>query len=171
MSKYIINEQNYDDAIKALKDILYMFVDIIVQNGDFAELELGSFDPFLYIDAEIESDYVLLTDGEFNLLQQGAAIALLAKVADVYFDDECQCNDVMPFFNKNGKLPEGFDNYYPQLPKIKNAFQQNRIIQEPKIIDAFNAAFSNWAVFQKRLKVLMEYNVKNCFIELGKYES
>ncbi len=173
MKKHIINEQNYEEAISALKDILYMYVDIIVQDGDFAELELGNFDPYLYIDAEIVSKYGLLTDGEYNLLRQGSAIALLATIADVYFDDECNNNnyEIMSYFIHNNCLPKHLETHYPQLSLAKAAFEQGRIVKDPNIIKAFETAFSNADQFYMQLKAVLENTVKNCFIELSKYKS
>ncbi len=103
----------------------------------FSELETGTFDPFLFINPKIDSNVVLLTDGELNLIKQGSAIALLAIVTDIYFDDECQGNEVMSYFINNEALPKGLKKRYSQLPKIKAIFDQNQIVQDPHIIEAF----------------------------------
>ncbi len=170
MGKLTINEQNYKEVIKALKDILYMYMELIIENGDFAERDLGDFDPYLYLD--VINDTSFLTEGEHNLLRQGSAIALLSTIADVYLYESHEYDErIMPHFIKTGDLPKAVDDYYPQIKRTKTAFDEGRIINDPNIVKAFEAAFTNEDKFYDKLKIILENNIKNCFIDLSNFES
>lgn len=174
-----LNEGNYKEAEGALKDVLFMFVDATVQNGDFSELELGDFDPFDFLEVEGNCDKtVFLTDGECDLLMKGAAVALLSLVADVYFDDECKAagekdkaeNGIMPnFISSKGqiKLPE----HYGYLVKIYDVYKSNKFITNPYIENAFNAAFGNEDEFYNAMREVLENVIKTCFATLSRFKS
>ncbi len=146
-----LDDDNYRKAESALKDVLFIFVDATVQDGDFTELSLGEFDPFDYLWVNGQSGQsIYMSDGESDLLMKGAAIALLSKVADVYFDDECQSanendrleNGVMPNFIARKEamtLPE----HYSYLPKIYEVFKNESYVKNEYIQRAFVAAFSD----------------------------
>ncbi|MCF6442961.1 hypothetical protein L1077_26410 [Pseudoalteromonas luteoviolacea] len=172
-----LNEENYKEAENALKDVLYMFVDAIVQSGDFSGLELGQFDPFRFLEVGGSSGKtVFLTDGECDILMKGAAVALLSLLADVYFNDECNAasekdkveNGVMlNFIASKGQLkpPKHFD----YLLKIYNVYKSKQFIMDPYIEQAFDAAFSNEAEFYSAMKEVLENIIKTCFTTLSRF--
>ena len=162
---HTILESNVHEVRNAIKDILYMYLDIALQEGDLSEVELGDFDPFKFIDARIASEYMLLTDIEFRILREGAAIALLSEIANIYFEDGCQCNDVMPYFNSNHRLPHGFENVYPHLPLIKQAFDNGRIIKNRYIERCFQDAFTDEGRFYRSCRTLLNKIIITCFEE------
>ncbi len=174
-----LNEGNYKEAESALKDVLYMYVDATVQNGDFSELELGEFDPFKFIEVEGSSDKtVFLTEGECDLLMKGSAVALLSLVADVYFEDECNAtsekdkaeNGVMPnFISSMGQLE--IPECYGYLVKIYDVYKSNKFIKNNYIENAFNAAFSNEFEFYSAMREVLENVIKTCFTTLSKFKS
>ncbi|RCU48726.1 hypothetical protein DU002_13090 [Corallincola holothuriorum] len=174
-----LNEENHKEAENALKDVLYMFVDAIVQSGDFSELELGKFDPFSFLEVEGSSGKtIFLTGGECDLLMKGAAVALLSLIADVYFDDECHAvsekdkaeNGIMPsFITSKGqlKLPE----HYGYLIEIYDVYKSKKFIMDPYIEKAFDAAFSNEIEFYSAMREVLENVIKTCFTTLSRFKS
>ncbi len=174
-----LNEENYKVAESALKDVLYLFVDATVQNGDFSELELGEFDPFNFLKVEGSSDKtVFLTDGECDLLMKGSAVALLSLVSDVYFDDECHAanekdkaeNGVMPnFISSKGQLE--LPEHYAYLVKIYDVYKGSKFIMDPYIENAFNTAFSNEVEFYNAMREVFENVIKTCFTTLSEFKS
>ncbi|MGR6872394.1 hypothetical protein ACU6U9_08815 [Pseudomonas sp. HK3] len=174
-----INEDNYEKAESALKDILFMFVDATVQNGDFSELNLGGFDPFEYLVVKGSSDQtVYMTDGEVDLVMKGAAITLLSKVADIYFDDECHAideedkrkNGVMPsFISRNGNITLPVN--YGYLAQIYDVFQTGKFVENQYIESAFKAAFKDETEFYNAMREVLEQVVKPCFSVLSEFKS
>lgn len=174
-----LDEDNYRKAEDALKDVLFMFVDATVQDGDFSELNLGEFEPFdyLWIYGQ-DGQSIYMSDGESDLLMKGAAIALLSKVADVYFDDECQSanekdrleNGVMPnFIARNGVMT--LPNHYSYLPKIYEAFKNESYIKDSYIQNAFTMAFSDEIKFYEAMREVLEHVIKPCFSVLSEFKS
>lgn len=174
-----LNEENYKEAVSALKDVLYMFVDATVQNSDFSELELGEFDPFRFLEVEgWSAKTVYLTDGECDLLMKGAAVALLSMIADVYFDDECHAasekdkaeNGIMPtFISSKGKLK--LPKHYAFLLKIYDVYKSKKFIRETHIVNAFDSAFSNEVKFYSAMREVLENTIKDCFATLSRFKS
>lgn len=174
-----LDEDNYFKAESALKDVLLMFVDATVQDGDFSELNLGDFDPFDYLwVCGQDGQSIYMSDGESDLLMKGAAIALLSKVADVYFDDECQSanekdrleNGVMPnFIARNGEMT--LPSHYSYLPKIYEAFKNESYIKNSYIQNAFVMAFSDETKFYGSMREVLEHVIKPCFSILSEFKS
>lgn len=125
-----LGESTYQEAVNALKDILYMFVDAVVQDGDFSELFLGSFNPFDFLEVKDSSQSIsYMSDGEIDLLMKGAAITLLAKIADVYFDDECHAANEEKKIKSHGEAP--FFGSYSRLTKSWDLFHSLVIVIKP----------------------------------------
>ena len=159
-----LGESNYQEAVSALKDILYMFVDAVVQDGDFSELFLGSFNPFDFLEVKDSSQSIsYMSDGEIDLLMKGAAITLLATIADVYFDDECHAANeeekkkygMMPNFIANNEyLPES--HHFSYLTKIYDIYKSGKYIDNKYIENAFAAAFRNEDDFYRSMKIVLK---------------
>lgn len=148
-----ITENNYQKAYDAIKDILYMYVDMIESYEGFGHnIETGKFSPLDFVDAPIiePEGYTFAVD--VSLLQNGSAIALLCELSDAW--DEYETWEV-----KN----------WPLIPLIKLASDAGRFNHLPIIQQAFKFGFgSDEAAFREQLVKVYKQCVCSYFVQLTK---
>lgn len=84
----LINHTNYLEAEEAVRDILMMYVDLADHTAGFghaADIYIR-FDPFEFIDAEIEGEGYYYVD--LDLLRSGSAIAILCGLYDLWCEGQ-----------------------------------------------------------------------------------
>jgi hypothetical protein len=82
-----INSDNYPQAVAALRDVLYMYYDLITSYGGFGHsIDTGTFDPFFYMDCYVNEPKGYTFGIDIDLIHKGAAVALLCRLSD-YWDD------------------------------------------------------------------------------------
>ena len=170
-----LDDNNLPEAVGALKDILYMYLDAIVQKGDFSELETGDFDPFKYLEiTNPDSRMVYMTDGEIDLLRKGAAVALLARLANIYFEDECYSSSEKFEVTTIGQYTNGVlplnSKQYLTISAIEAAHKKGLIIADQYLEVAFQAAFNNKNDFYNAMRKILEKLIKPCFIALAGFK-
>ena len=100
-----VNEGTYDAeysaSTDAIRDFLYMYFQIAgdcLPAGDFDRAELGSVDPFRYLDVAYEYTYQFRSKQEVAFLHEGAAINLLCHLAQAIDLDECSGSTIVADF-------------------------------------------------------------------------
>ncbi|MEO0468724.1 MAG: hypothetical protein AAF206_03815 [Bacteroidota bacterium] len=148
-----ITEDNYQEAQDAIRDILYMYVDLIESYGGFGHnIERGKFSPLDFVDAPILEPEGYTFGIDILLLQSGSAIALLCTLSDAW--DEYETWDV-----KN----------WPTVSLIKEANDAERFTHLPMIQEAFNLAFgSDEEAFREQLTRVYKKYVCSYFSKLAK---
>lgn len=87
MNKFQINDDTYQFAQDAMRDILFMYWDIVESGGDFgATIDTGRFNPYLFINTSTKADFACSVD--IDLLRQGSSVDLLILLTDYLDCDE-----------------------------------------------------------------------------------
>lgn len=81
---HVVTLDNYQEAHQVLRDILFLYVDLAESYDGFGHgIDTGTFDPFHFLDAEVEVPPGYASPVNLNLLRQGSAIALLCGLYDL----------------------------------------------------------------------------------------
>ncbi|WP_146202825.1 hypothetical protein [Deinococcus irradiatisoli] len=111
---HVITHDNAEEARQALRDILFLYVDLAESYKGFGHgIDTGTFDPFRFLDVEAEEPVNPPVD--LNLLRQGSAIALLCGVYDLWNEAEDVNIDA------------------PWIERLRNALRQKRFASCPDI--------------------------------------
>jgi hypothetical protein len=79
----IINTENLDLAVAAIRDILYMYYDLIASYRGFGHnIDTGEFDPMAFLTCSLEVPAGQGFGLDLELLHEGAAIAILCDLSD-----------------------------------------------------------------------------------------
>jgi hypothetical protein len=148
-----ITTVNYQEAYDAIRDILFMYVDLVesyegighnVRRGDFKALD--------YIDARVVEPEGYTFNIDETLLLPGAAISLLCELSDAWAEFETW--DV---------------KRWPLIYETKLAYEANRFSHLPDIEKAVALSFgSNQEAFREQLKLVYEAHVCSYFKRLTK---
>ncbi|WP_415831191.1 hypothetical protein [Deinococcus frigens] len=87
---HVITLYNYEEARQALRDILFLYVDLAEGYGGFGHgVDTGTFDPFRFIDADVDVAPEYASPVDLDLLRQGSAVAILCSLYNMWseFDD------------------------------------------------------------------------------------
>lgn len=132
----------YEAAAAAARDFLFLFWDITADRlpgGDFDRADQGSVDPYQYVDLEFDGAAVVDTE----LLRVGAAVTLLARLAEVNDLDECSETTYLRDFNAGRPQTGTGIPRVEELARIREVFDAGGIIEHPALIEAFEVAFSD----------------------------
>jgi hypothetical protein len=77
-SIHIADAQTAKQAQDAIRDILYLYRDLVAYGGIVGDHDIGTFDPWLFLRAD--GDFV--TEDDVKLLREGAAVAILCDLLD-----------------------------------------------------------------------------------------
>ena len=147
-----ITLDNYQEAHGALRAIFMMYWDLINSyNGFGHNIETGTFKAVEFIDCEIteKPGYALGLDKE--LLQTGAAIAILCGLSDAWDEQET------------------WDVKWPLIQQAKLAFDGGKFRNYPEIQKGFELGFSvsiTDGKFYRQLKTIYEKYVIGYFERL-----
>lgn len=147
-----ITEENYLDAYEAIRDILFMYVDMVKSYRGFGHnINTGTFKALNFIDVNLNEPDGYSFCIDINLLQIGAAIALICEISDQM--DEC------PDWNKP----------YSQSTKlIKHAFQNNAFAHMHEINEAMGYAFNgDEENFRLKLSTIYQNHVRKYIQDLS----
>lgn len=87
--KYTITDENYLEANAAMRDILFMYRDLIESYHGFGHgIDTGTFSSFDFVDTELLEEPSYSLDMDMNLLRQGSAVALLCGLSDFWDESE-----------------------------------------------------------------------------------
>ncbi|MDR2874310.1 MAG: hypothetical protein LBV44_00060 [Methylobacillus sp.] len=138
-------------AEDAIRDILYLYVDMVSSYGGFGHnLDTGRFSPLEFIDSKILTPPGYTFGIDEALLHEGSAIAILCSISD--------CRD------EQGSV----SFHWPIIKAAKEAFDAGRLDHLPDIKQAFLLGFGNDDVsFIKQLKVVYQGHVLSYFKKLG----
>ena len=155
------SEAEYKASEETIREFLYMFFEISGDCrpvGDWDRAEIGTVNPFRFLDIDYEYEYQLRSSSEIKFMHEGAAVNLLCRLASFYDLDECSGSTLMADFNNEASRKEKSDAINanaPDLFKIHEAFASGRIVKTPCIQDAFKAAFSGCEEFYSSLKKVL----------------
>ena len=148
-----ITTDNYHEATDAIRDILYMYVDLVESYEGFGHnIERGKFKALDFIDARViePEGYTFAIDE--SLLFPGAAISLLCDLSDAW--DEYETWDV---------------ENWPIINEIKLAYESSRFSHMPEVDKAIGLGFGNSEEeFRDQLKVVYKVHVCGYFEKLTK---
>ncbi len=85
---HIIHAENYDEAADAVRDVLMTYVDLVDATNGFGHNADAyiRFDPFKFVDAEVENSSTHYADLE--LLRSGSAIAILCAFYNLWIEEQ-----------------------------------------------------------------------------------
>jgi hypothetical protein len=139
---YIITTDNFLEAHSAIRDILFMYRDLILSYEGFGHnIEVGTFDPFTFVDAELREKPGHTLAMDMNLIHQGSAVALLCQLSDAWDD--------------YGNLPYGWD----WIEQLYATLEEGRLDHLPLAKAALMAGLES----EEELRLLLP-NVYNQFV-------
>lgn len=87
MEVHYITDENYAEAYDAIRDILYLYDDMVTSYARFGHnLEVGKFDAFRSLSAVLDEPLGYTFGIDLDLIHKGSAIALLCHLSD-YWDE------------------------------------------------------------------------------------
>ena len=143
-----INQENYPVAINAIRDILYMYYDLVESYEGFGHnIDTGNFDPIFFADCYLFEPEGVTFGINVNVLHEGSAVAILCWLSDFWDDHETSPEGE---FSSEVKriLTEGRLDHLPLAEQaVKLAFED-----EEKFRDLLDEAYEKYVVqFFKRL--------------------
>lgn len=144
-----INKENYVLAIDAIRDILYMYYDLVDSYKGFGHsIAYGNFDPIFFIDCYLYEPEGTTFGIDVSILYEGSAVAILCRLSDYW--DEC------------GGLPE--DKF---ILEVKRILSEGRIDHLPLAEQAIKEAFQSEEGFRVLLPDVYEKYVAGFFKKLS----
>jgi hypothetical protein len=147
-----IDDANYEEEYRAtadaIRDFLYMYFEIsgdCLPVGDWDRAELGSVDPFRYLDVAFEYEYLFRPEHEIAFLHEGAAVNLLCRLAQAVDTDECSGSRVVSEFGAglaSGQDDASLRKLSPELHAIYQAHAGGRVVDLLPIQAALSAGFT-----------------------------
>ena len=144
-----INQENYPAAIDAIRDILYMYYDLVESYEGFGHnIETGNFDPIFFADCYLFEPEGTTFGINVNVLHEGSAVAILCRFSD-YWDD-------------NGTIPE--DKF---ALEVKRILAEGRLDHLPLAEQTIKLAFEDEEKFRDLLDEAYEKYVTQFFKRLA----
>jgi len=123
-----ITTNNVHEAENAIRDILYMYYDLVRSYKGFGHnIDCGKFNPLNYIDAVLEEPERYTFAIDLELLQNGSAVALLCDLVNMW--DEFETSDVQ--------------EAWPIIGQIKAAIASGRLAHMPELKKAIELGLAN----------------------------
>ncbi|GGO29852.1 hypothetical protein [Deinococcus humi] len=150
---HVITHENSDEARQALRDILFLYVDLAESYNGFGHgMDRGTFDPFRFLDAEAEEP--ANPPVNLTLLRQGSAVALLCGLYDLWNEAEDVNID------------------HPWVERLRSALAQWRFAACPDIAQVMVETFERYSRFDdpwlgEQVQPLYEKYVAAYFIRLA----
>lgn len=144
-----ITRDNFKEAQKAIKDILFMYVDLIESYRGFGHnIEIGQLGKMEFIDVEVDESNNYPFGIDVSLLQSGSAVALLCELSNAW--DEHGTWNVKT---------------WSHIMQIKRAYESGRFDVLPKeLIKAFSLGFGNdETAFRNQLGTVFRIHVYGYF--------
>ncbi len=144
-----INQENYPVAINAIRDILYMYYDLVESYKGFGHnIETGSFDPIFFADCYLFEPQGITFGIDVNVLHEGSAVAILCKFSD--------------YWDEHGAVPEG-----EFALEVKRILSEGRLDHLPLAEQAIKLAFEDEDRFRDLLDEAYEKYVVQFFKRLA----
>ena len=142
-----ITEDNYGLANAAIRDILYMYVDMVESYKGFGHNILtGTFSPLDFVDAPIFEPPGVNFGIDIALLQNGSAIALLCELFNIWDETGSWKRNSLPLY------------------QIRKANEERRFSHLQEIQEAFDLGFGDdEAAFLDQLQVVYKEYVCSYF--------
>ena len=85
MPPFEINYETYEKAAAARRDLLFLFTEMVESYQGFAaDLETGSFDPYVFVDCRLGEEPGWTFQVDTRLLREGSVVKLLAWQVDCW---------------------------------------------------------------------------------------
>lgn len=143
-----ITTNNVHEAENAIRDILYMYYDLVKSYRGFGHnIDCGKFSPLNYIDAVLEEPEGYTFAIDLELLQIGSAVALLCDLVNMW--DEFETSDVQ---------------VWPIIGQIKTALISGRFGHLPELQKAIELGLGNSEeAFRKEISSIYQKHVCGYF--------
>ena len=134
MPAHVINTENYQDALDAIRDIRFLYVEMAESYSGFghaSDVNIN-FDPLKYVDAELDNPpgYAPLIDMDF--LRNGSAVLILCRL----YDEWCEHDAVYGSRYKDA-IEGGRLHFTPDVETVaKEALRRGQIPVEDPWLDA-----------------------------------
>ena len=147
-----ITTQNLHQAENAIRDILFMFLDMVRSYSGFGHnVDCGNFSPLDFIDAVVYEPEGYTFSLDIKLLQSGASIALLSILVNAW--DEFDSSDVP---------------IWPVIKEIETAYRQGRFSHFPDIEKAIGLGLGdNQDAFRQQLPIIYSAYVRQFFCNVA----
>lgn len=143
-----INEENYAVASKAIRDILYMYYDLITSYKGFGHnIETGSFDPVFFADCYLFEPKGYTFGIDVSILHEGSAVAIVCMFSD--------------YWDEHGVAPEG-----EFAVEVKRLLSEGRLNHLPLAEEVIGSAFEGEQEFRDLLDEVYERYVVQFFKKL-----
>jgi len=143
-----ITTDNVHEAENAIRDILYMYHDLVRSYKGFGHnIDCGKFNPLNYIDAVLEEPEGYTFGIDLELLQNGSAVALLCDLVNMW--DEFETSDVQA---------------WPIIGQIKAAIASGRLVHMPELKKAIELGLANSEeAFREEIIIIYQKHVCGYF--------
>jgi len=143
-----ITTDNVHEAENAIRDILYMYHDLVRSYKGFGHnIDCGKFNPLNYIDAVLEEPEGYKFGIDLELLQNGCAVALLCDLVNMW--DEFETSDVQA---------------WPIIGQIKTAIASGRLVHMPELKKAIELGLANSEeAFREEIIIIYQKHVCGYF--------
>ena len=136
----IVDETNYPIADDAIRDILFMYRDMIDSYHGFgATIDVGSFDAMAFLNCSVAEP--LQPQTEEQLLQEGSAVCLLQRLYDTWAKSSGETLPATAFVSEvREALAQGrFDHLALARAALEAGFQSEEAFwaRLPKVYDAY----------------------------------
>ncbi|MBB5366131.1 hypothetical protein [Deinococcus humi] len=135
---------DYPEASQALRDILFLYVEMAESYAGFGHaVETGTFDPYQYLDAEAVPSFESSFPVHIDVLRQGAVIALLCRLYDIWCDVE-DLNDSSTSMIRTA-LAHGRFWRFPEVDQLlTEAFERNPPFEDPWLDNALKPIYQTY---------------------------
>ena len=137
-----INEDNFETAIAAIRDILYMYYDLVEGYEGFGHsIRTGSFNPIFFADCYLYERAGIGLGIDVSILHEGAAVAIICKLSD-YWDENKEMIEDDFVLQVKRILSEGRLDHLPLAEQaIKIAFED-----EDKFRDLLDEVYKSYVL-------------------------
>jgi hypothetical protein len=144
-----INQENYSVATNAIRDILYMYYDLVTDYKGFGHnINTGNFDPIFFADCYLFEPEGVNLGIDVNILHEGSVVAILCWLSD--------------YWDENGVPPEG-----GFASEVKRILSEGRLDHLPLGEEAIKLAFEDEDRFRNLLDEAYQKHVVQFFKKLA----
>lgn len=144
-----INKENYHVAINAIRDIIYMFYDLVESYKGFGHnIDTGNFDPVFFVDCYLYEPKDITFGIDVNVLHEGSAVAILCKFSD--------------YWDEHGTAPEG--EFALEVKRLLSGGRLDHLLLPE---EAIKSAFEDEEKFRNLLNNIYEKYVIQFFKRLS----
>lgn len=123
--------RDHQEVSQAMRDILFLYVEMAESYAGLGHaVDTGTFDPYQYLDAEVDPSFESSFPVDIDVLRQGAVIAILCRLYDIWCEVE-DLNDASTSALRVA-LAQGRFWRFPEVNQLlTEAFKRNPPFEDP----------------------------------------